>query len=302
MEEMDSIFWVNEKTHLEKIKTAVKSIMEDGDFHLFLRKKDYLVVTFSIENKGLDPFREVEFNWRHLWQFIADQRISIKIARVNISDQNHSFPALLSDGGQQEKGCKASSQNDLPISINSFGEESSDLNLGIIEKTIQKWFRISSDDKYKPVLHGIRRALQNKNKMVDTIYYVSLVAEIETFLDIQGEKNTVDRLVELYADQDWKDGFMEFGTCKSEKETIGKWFHEIRNVIVHPKSGKKKSGGKYWRVASDPFQLQKAYAHLSGLYLKAILLSLGGINPDHIDEYTRKYILNRASHKPVAFE
>lgn len=176
------------------------------------------------------------------------------------------------------------------------------MNLSVIEKPILEWFVISNDEQYKPVLHGIQRALQGKNEMVDTPQYVSLVAEIETFLDLQGEKNKkIDRLIELYADPEGKDGFLELATDKSGNKVIGLWFHEIRNAIVHPKSGREKYKGKYWKGASDPFTIQKAYAHLSGLYLKAILLHLGNINHDHIDKYAKKYIGIRSSHQPIEF-
>ena len=310
VEDLDSVIWALDKMKMEKLKKVAKPIIEDGDFSFFQRDQGHLLVLFSMQNKGFDSFREVEFTWRQFWQLIANRHISIKQVWVHISvensegdKRNQGFPTLFSDYVQKDAGRKAPRQFQLPITINSFGEESSDLNLGVIEKTLKEWFRISDDDRFKPVLHGIRRILENKTKMVDTSRYVSLVAEIETFLDLQGEKNTkVNRLVELYADQEWIDCILELATDKSENETIGQWFHGIRNVIVHPKSSQKKSGGKYWSVASDPFQIQKAYAHLSGLYLKAILLSLGDINPRHIDKYTRKYILSRGNYEPIVFK
>ncbi len=141
-----------------------------------------------------------------------------------------------------------------------------------------------------------------KNEMVEPPQYVSLVAEIETYLDLLRENNTnVDRLIELRADQEWKEEILEWANVKSENETIRKWFHEIRNVIVHPKSGRDKNKGKYWRVASDSFTIQKAYDHLSELYLKAILFHLDNINTDHIDEYAKEYIRIRPSYKPIIY-
>ncbi len=293
VDEIDSILLSRDKAKLEKLKEFAKPIIEDGKFSFFKRKENHLLVSFNMKNKGFDAFEKVEFVWRQFWQFITDQRIFIKKISVNfpveIAEEDmriRRFPALYSDYGQQDSGRKAPIQQNLPININSFGQDATELNLSKIENTIQEWFRISNDDRYKPVLHGIRMAMQSKDKMVDTSRYVSLFSEIATFLDLQGEKNTmVDKLVGLYADQDWKDGILEMATCKSENETKGIWFQEIRNVIVHP-SGQKKCGGKYWRVASDPFLIQKAYAHLSGLYLRAILLSLGNINKDHIGDYT----------------
>ena len=305
VKELDSLIWASDKTKMEKLKAVAKPIIEDGDFSFFKRTEENLFVSFAMKNKGFESYRKVEFAWRQFWQFIADQNISIKKVWVDILGQNEKnkrVSALFSDYGQHLAGKKPPSQYQLPITINSFGEEGSQLNLGAIEKPILEWFRISNDEQYKPVLHGILRAMRGKNEMVDTPQYVSLVAEIETFLDLLGEENTnVDRLIELYAFQEWKNDILELATDKSENETIGQWFHEIRNAIAHPKSGLKKSGGKYWKGASDPFLIQKAYAHLSGLYRKAILLHLGNINPDHIDKYAKEYIRIHSSHQPIEF-
>ena len=309
VEELDTLISASDKTQMEKLKAVAKPIIEDGDFTFFRRTEDNLAVSFAMKNKGFESYRKVEFAWRQFWQFIADQHISIKKAWVCILGQNEenkrqnpSLSALFSDCGQRLAGKKPPSQHQLPITINGFGEETSELNLSVIEKPILEWLRISNDKRYKPVLHGIQRAMQGKNKMVELPQYVSLVAEIETFLDLLGERNTnVDRLIELYADQEWKDKILELATDKSENETIGQWFHEIRNAIVHPKSSRDKNKGKYWNVASNPFTTQKAYAHLSGLYLKAILLALGNINPIHIDNYTKQYIRIRSSHKLIEF-
>ena len=309
VEDLDSVISAREKTKLEELKEAAKPIIEDEIFSFYKRHENHPSVSFTMKNRGFDSYREVEFKWRKFWQFITDQRISIKRVWVYTNVQfeenkieNRRFTALLSYYGRQEKGHRVPSRHELPITINSFGQDETNLNLTVIENTIQEWFRISNDDRFKPVLNGVLRAMQGKNKIVDTTHYVSLISEIETLLDIQGEKNAnVDKLVELHADQDWIDGFMNFATCTIETESIGQWYQEIRNAIVHPRSAKKKSGGKYLKVASDPFQLQKAYAHLSGLYLKAILLYLGNINKDHIEEYIKLYIKRRSSFIPIEY-
>ncbi|MDE2759231.1 MAG: hypothetical protein OXH90_02880 [Paracoccaceae bacterium] len=95
---------------------------------------------------------------------------------------------------------------------------------------------------------------------------------------------------------------MSFANCESEDETIGQWFRHVRNAIEHPNSNGDETKEKYLKVARDPFQIQRAYAYLSGLYLKAILLSLGNINEEHIDKYTRKYIRSRASFEPTEYD
>ena len=311
VEELDSLIWAKNKSMMEKLKEVAKPVIEDGGNSFLKRTEDTMAVSFTMNNKGFESYRKVESEWRQFWQFIADQHISIKKVWVDITitgqneedkRRNRRLSALFSDYGQHFAGKEPPSQHKIPISINSFGEEATELNLGVIEQTIQEWFRISNDERYKPVLHGIQRAMQGKNKMVDTPRYVSLVAEIETFLDILGETNNkVDGLIELYADQEGKDGFLELASEMSESETIGHWLRQIRNAIVHPRAGQKKSGGKYWKGASDPFTIQKAHAHLSGLYLKAILLHLGNIDPDHIDAYAKKYIGIRSSHQPIEF-
>ncbi|MDE2759232.1 MAG: hypothetical protein OXH90_02885 [Paracoccaceae bacterium] len=116
----------------------------------------------------------MEFTWRKFWLFIADQYITLKRIHVYIHDQyeenkkqNRRYSALFSDYGNQSTGGKLPDQHQFPINIKSFGQEASELNLGVIEITIQQWFKISNDDQYKPVLHGIRRAMQTMNgKMV----------------------------------------------------------------------------------------------------------------------------------------
>lgn len=309
VEELDSLIGAFDKTKMEKLKEVAKPVIEDENFSFLKRTEDTMAVSFAMKNKGFESYRKVEFAWRQFWQFITDQHNSIRKVWVDILGQNEEnkrgnrrLSALFSDYGQHFAGKKPPSQHQLPISIKSFGEEASESNLSVIEKPILKWFRISNDEQYKPVLHGIRRAMQDKSKMVDTPQYVSLLAEIETFLDLLGEGDTtVNRLIELYADQEWKEGILELVADKSENENIGKWFHEIRNAIVHPKSRRDKSKGKYWMVASDSFTIQKAYAHLSGLYLKAILLDLGNINTNHIDEYAKEYIRIRSSHQPIIY-
>lgn len=309
VEELDSFIWAKDKSRMKKLKEVAKPIIEDRDHSFLKRKEVHLAVSFAMKNKGFDSFRKLEFTWRQFWQFIADRHISIKRVWLHIPDQNvknkwqnRRLSALFSDYGQQFAGKKPPLQHQYHINIKSFGEKASELNLSVIEKTIQEWFRISNDDKFKPVLHGIHRAMQSKNKMVDTPDYVSMIAEIQTFLDLQGETNTkVERLVELHADQDWEDGIMRFATNKSEDETIGQWLRHVRNAVEHPKSYQVESKVKYWEIATDPFQIQKVYAYLSGLYLKAILRSLGNINPTHIDEYTKEYIRIRASYEQINY-
>ena len=69
--------------------------------------------------------------------------------------RNHWFPALFLDYVKQFGGRDTPIQHELPIAINSFGKDKNAINLDVIENTIREWFRISNDDKYKPVLQWV---------------------------------------------------------------------------------------------------------------------------------------------------
>lgn len=305
-DDLDVVFFADEEEKLEQLKKVSKPIIEDGSYSFYKREKNNFVTIIS-DDGGSNSIRKKEWIWRQFWEMVADHSILIKHVWVYIQYidkdsiiRNSRQPALYSYDNKDYDD-KAILLPHRPINIYSFDEKASDLS--VIENTIKKWFEISQDKKFLPVVHGIRRVLNSYNKMADTTQYVSLIAEIETFLDLTDQKDgDIDKLVELYASSEWKESFLKIANNKSKNETIGKWAHNVRNSIAHPKTCKKKAKGKYWKIASDPFQLQKVYAHLSGLYIKAVFLYLGGINNEHIEKYIKKFIERRISYKPIEFD
>ncbi|MGN7503702.1 MAG: hypothetical protein ACTHPO_12040 [Alphaproteobacteria bacterium] len=306
-EDLDTVFWSFEEEKLEQLKKVAKPIIEDGCYSIHRRRENNFVVTLFDGSKGFDSLKEKERIWREFWELIVDHRILIKYVWVYTPIPHDGDkvtylrrPALYSYYRSQGEGGKAPILQNYPINIYSFAEKASGLE--VVENTINKWFELSQDKKFKPVMCGIRRALDSVHEMVDTTQFVSLISEIETFLDITGQMKTdIDNLIELYASEDWKESFFKIANNKSDKETLGKWSQGIRNSIVHPKACQKIAKGKYWEVASDPFHLQKIYAYLSGLYVKAVLLYLGGINTDHIEQYILRFIEVRASYTPIEY-
>ena len=152
------------------------------------------------------------------------------------------------------------------------------------------------------MIDGMHRVIKSRRKTIDTTKFMSLVSEIETLLDLLGYAVTnIDTLVEHYACDKWKNEFALLSDSRDKNQSIGKWISEIRNTITHPKSASKKSNGKYLPIVQDELKLQKIYAYIGGLYIKAILSYIGGINNDHLEKYIEQLITNRASFYKIEY-
>ena len=309
VDDFDAVFFSSDEEKFSTFKKNSKSIVEDGSYFLTKRDKNNFVTVIENKKGKFDSIQETERLWRQFWEFLADNAIGLKHAWLYTSSK--SIPdketcisrnvALYSYNRSKESRNVARILQLLPININSFSQYGSDLDA--VKPTIKKWFEISQDKKFEPVMQGVRKILRSQYEIVDTSQYISLISDIETFLDIKGEKKTdVDCLVEKYASEKWKEEFLQVAYNKPEKETIGCWAHKIRNAIVHPKTCQKIASGKYWEAASNPFILQKVYAYISGLYAKALLIYLGGINVDHIEKYTDSFIKARSSYSPIEYD
>jgi hypothetical protein len=307
-DQIDTVFHANDDETLQKIKDAVDPIIKSNSSSLVKRKETALAVLFQKEDAVFqDIFRKEEI-WRSYWDLIVDHQISVKniwLYTQYSSDDGaikyNKRPFLCSFLLPRKQRRKPSILGHLSLDFYSFGAQ--EQNLSVVEKAMNAWLEINENPDWIPVIDGIQRILGANNDLVDSTKYVSLISEIETFLDLLGEKKSnPENIIELYASSEWKSEFAKLNFDLPQSKSYGEWASQVRHSITHPVKTKDKAGGKYRTISSDTFQLQKLYAYIGGLLIKGVLLHIGDLNEDKLEEFIMKFVKSRGSFYPVNFE
>jgi hypothetical protein len=307
-DDIDTVFLSNNENKFNQLKEVMAPFFEDKSFILLQRTTHKFITVIEKENSNLNDLMDLEGIWRFLWEIIVDHPISINSFWIyschKSGDDKITFkimPSLCTFYKSDTSSKNPKALYALPVNFYSFG--SNNKSLSVVRDTLLKWQIIHQDPKWAPVLNGLRKLLEARNNLIDTATFVSLISDVETFLDLLDEKSTnCDQLIKLYASKDWKKNFSNIANNKSDCETYGQWIADIRNTIVHPKSAQKKKEGKYLEIAQDCFKLHYVYSHVGGLFLKANLMNLGGINKDHVEKFTNEFIKVRCSFHPITFD
>lgn len=302
-DEFENLFWSFDENEYISLMQQIRPLLKDK--LLFARRSVEPGVRFSQNNLSILRFFEIEQNWRRLWRLICDGTIYVESSSLAIKMTGLEFEgkykvAPFLSGHLLSKNQETTDRiyQELPINFSSFKGASFDLSN--TTEYVEKWLTLSNDAKWQPVSQGLERILEARTRFIDSSKYVSLISDIETFLDLVGHPNAnVDNLIENYASDKWRQGFQELSGKIGE--TPGKWAQEIRNAITHPKAAGRKANGKYWKIASEVSLLHKIYCHLSGLLIKGILSYPEVLAEAHLEGYCEDFIHRRASFEPITY-
>jgi hypothetical protein len=261
VEEIDTLFWSTNDEKFQELKNTVSNLLEEHE----LIKRTSLIPTFKIEKhkSTLQNLVSIESTWRAFWQLLIDQKLYPVSIWANIESNEpflNSIPLLYNFYKPIKLASDtASIMPHLPISIHSFGKPENDLS--IVSDALKKWFSMPYEPKWALVTYGLSEILTN-DVLTSSARYVSLIAEVETLLNLLGHQNTqIDTLVESYASQKWMDELSQV-LPQQGNDKLGKYLKETRNVIVHPKLAEQQKYIKYWNFAQNKLLFQKAYAYL----------------------------------------
>jgi len=308
IEDVDSAFWATNDDAIKDLKKAIEPIREKHKDSLFLRTRIVQRFAFRRKDTSLDDFVQTEQHWRAFWELIIDHPISVTHSWAYVTYESTDakprlvgLPLLSSYFKPKKENHKPRHLPSLPLRMGHLTDGKTDLGQASI--IINNWLDINDDPKWQPVLDGLKRAISASDEMIDGSQFVSLRSEIETFLDLIGESQaTPDQLIKVYASDTWISEFEILTENKPKKETFGQWISHLRDSITHPKTAQKIGKRKYWAEVSDEFKLQKIYAYVSGLLIKAILLHIGIKDHDAIEKFIDQFIKSRASFFPIEFE
>lgn len=305
-DDLDTVFFTRDEKKFSELKEAMRPYLDDNPFILIKRNKNSSSIVFEGLNYSLKDYLNLERNWKLFWELIIDNPISIKNFYVHFSRKTHDGkeysqkrPCLCSYFTPKKSFRSTQRIHELPINFRSFSANGE--NLSDLIKPIKSWNKICKADEWKPVIDSIHRFL--KSEMADTVEFAAVISDIETFLDLQGEKQAnIDKLIEIHGYDKWNKELGDIAKNISPNETLGKWLREVRNVIAHPKSCAKKAGGKYKTVVDDKFQLNKIYAYTAALLMKAIMKHVTELDDSILEKYTHRLIEMRVSIFPIEFE
>jgi len=304
-DEFENLFWSYDAEEFQKFMQQVRPLLKK-DFLLFARHSVEPSVCFVKKGISITDFIELERRWRRFWRLISDGEIWVESSALGIPMMGSEFQgeykfAQILAGFYQPKDQRESDRiiQELPINFTHFKGKPYDLSN--VSACISIWLDLNKDEKWRSVFYGVERILKARSQSIDSSKFVSLVADIETFLDLIGHpKGNLDELIEIHASQNWRKGFKKLSGPISE--TAGKWAKEIRNAITHPKAASRKANGKYWKIATDVPLLNKVYCYLSALLIKGVLSHLNTFEEVDLERYTQDFIHRRASFEPIVYE
>lgn len=303
--DIDTIFWSHNEEKFKEFKASMAKFLEDKSLKLF--KRTSLFSTFKIE-KPESTLRElcsIEEQWRSFWELLLDQEllsgsIWLKVPYQREGDDKictEMVPILRNHYKSIKRNKKRSATilQHLAININSFGGPRHALS--VVNPAMTWWLQRKNDPSWNPVIYGVTRILKRKRQLAETPHYISLLAEIQTFLNLLNkEPENLDTLINQYATDEWKNSLSEI--LPLQGDTLGKFLSDIRNAIVHPKG----ADLKYKRqlpIIQEINLFQKVFAYLAGLYVQAFLQEMGSISDDSIQKYIKQFIDFRGSwHTP----
>ncbi|MBY5768468.1 hypothetical protein HFO06_36420 [Rhizobium leguminosarum] len=310
IDDLSGIFWSVADGDLTLLKRAISPLFETGDYGL--RNSAMTIPTINIEtqqSKIVDVF-DTEKTFRRFWSLVGDQTLSVRklwlrtpARRTETGEVLYAHhAALLSENSSMtQTSSNGRRLRNMPLHLYTF--EAKEHSLSNAQASIASWFEICTDKRFEPVVDGVERLVAESDKMTDRTRYNALLSEVETFLDLCNVKRAdVDALVDHYASEEWRASFDRLREPLLDDETPGKFAHEVRNVIAHPKSAAKKANGRYAAVLADRVKFQSVYAHLGGLLVKAVLTKLGGIDQAAIEEFARQFVEVRASFEKIHYE
>ncbi|WP_417782277.1 hypothetical protein [Terasakiella pusilla] len=300
-EQLESMFWSREDTELNQLKEHLALYLEKNE--LFKRTSTNFVTVFASPNKSYQDFISFEHRWRAFFEFMEDQPISVQNAWIsyNWTDQDGctrliSKP-LLSNRYTPRKQ-KSSPKHILHRKMSFYDFQKNNYNLSNLKNSFDKWHTLKTENHWQPVHEEIQRLMRPKEHFGETSAYVSLLASIETLLDLLLEKKKdVDVLINKYASDNWCARLKSKGHFP-KGNSLGVDLKKIRNAITHPMGFK---NCIYATIRSDPFLLQYYYIFLSALFLKATIEYLDIGNEALREKYSQSYINNRANIYPIEF-
>lgn len=309
LDDLAGIFWSDSDSDLSLLKATVSQLFESGDYRL--RNSALTMPTINVETKQsmIVDVLAIEKVFRGFWSLLGDQRLVVRklwlripVRRTDTGEVLYGHrPALLTEFSTFPPAApRERRMRDMPLHLYAF--ESKEHSLVNAQTAMEAWFEICADKRFEPVVDGIERLVAETDRMTDRTRYTTLCSEVETFLDLNNvAEANVDSLIERYASDAWRASFDAFRQPLLPAETPGKFAHEVRNVVAHPKSAAKKANGRYAAVLADPVKLQGVYAHIGGLLAKAVLTELGSLEPTALEEFTMRFIQSRASFEKIQY-
>lgn len=297
-DELETIFYSHEEEAMNEMREALNPILEKHPYSFINKNKQNVSFNFKCKDE-LSSLKEItkhEHYFRNFIESMIDHKVNLNQLMVRIMDNEDNktslYSALWSPYYQRKDARKPSHFHMLKIKLSTFSN--GEYKLSNIQKSLENWISLNQNIEWKRVLSSLDKAFCCKDTLSETTHYASLVSEIETFLDlIEAENTHLDTLINTYASEWWISEFEKLSNPTRNTETLGKWAQEVRNVIVHPKSCKKKSNGKYWNLANDEMFLQSLYAYLSGLLLKAFINEQMEVDLIPLEEYCQNFIKTR---------
>lgn len=301
--DIDVIFSSRSEGGVDRLKDVMRPLFSDKSFSLDRRLETNFEIAFQNDKSNIWQLLDYEHNWRLYWELLIDHPIHVVCAfilTVRDNGDGHKYttrlPCLFKQKNQHKHRNRPLNYHSLPINFSAF--TSSAYNFQILEGPIRKWMDSLQLEDWQTIFDGVRRFIGTNDNLADSTKYLMLIADVETFLDLLGEKNTnVDRLIELYGYQAWEQSLRDLSINIAPNETLGEWFSDVRNVIAHPKSCSKKAGGKYRAVFSQPLLLHNVYAHLAALLMNGILCYMGGLERNTLEKYTNYVIRYRCTYE-----
>lgn len=307
-DEIDTHFFSRTPEPYEQFKEQTSSLIEDLGLELY--RRNYLKPQFKLHREGssVRELFELENTWRSFWELLTDRsmypvQMLVKVSyKTQKSDEiYYKNCSLLKNFYKPIKARSSVSvriQQNLPIHFGHFGKLSE--GLSCTQNSFLKWDELVNDPQYQPVKLGVKRVLKSRSGYASRSDYLILISEIETLLDLLGHNKTnLETLIQIHSTENWEDELR--GILKEHlfEESLSCYLTSIRRVIAHPKSATKKV--KYQNILDDQFLFQKVYAYLAGLFVKAVLAEITSLSEDVLEKYTKQFILQRGSWRPIVY-
>ncbi|MFF0923214.1 hypothetical protein ACFYE8_26355 [Rhizobium leguminosarum] len=307
--DLAAIFFSHKDPGLSKLKEVIQPLLSTGDYYLRNSAGSSASMIVALDPTKIKEALAVEKTFRSFWELLGDHTISVRKLKlqssIRIAAGGEEVPiyrsALLSSFSSRTRQPKRK-MSDLALHLYTFNRKNHSLSNA--QEALARWFEIHEDPLWAPVIDGIAAMIAPQEKLVDRSRYALLISDVETFLDLLGQRQNVnvDGLINLYATPDWKQSYDTLRLPPVPGETAGQFAHEVRNVIAHPKSGAAKAGGRYAKFLQEPLKLQSLYAHIAGLLVKGLLLRNETLDPDALERFVTSFIQARSWFEQIDYK
>ncbi len=275
----------------EETIAKIKTLLLNSN--VTLPDKIDFVIELNKRNTQLSDFINfIHEEWNLVWQILLDDMLLCQNLWVYENNNSTASRCYVLLNQKYKKTLKSIDYNYL--TIYSFAEEVE--NFSNIEPVIQNWVMMVKDVQYEYsiILETIRRIIIDRQK-IDRAKFLMLYATITAFIGLDNVKarKEIKTLIEKYAFKEWGDSLTKtLNLPNDNKDTFDESISKIRGCIVHPKNNSKKEK-IYVSIIQDDIQLNNIYAHLCGLFIKAVLAKIGIKDSVALEKYTMQLISRR---------